>query len=209
MDKVGLIGLKEQQESLLTVLHDLGVVQIEPVGAEALASTEPERASDAQRAVGEELVRFRGLKSALPERPIGSPRRFANRQEIFDAAKTVIIDGDVGRLKRIEDAALTRRKSIEDTRRLLERFTFFHDRLDYLTAANVLSFFGEAKPAVYGRLRTEIPSLSDAQFFEEAGPDLVRFIAVVRKDQGEAVGRLAQQNGVALVAAPNVSGTIE
>ena len=74
MAKVGVIGLKEEQERLLTVLHDLGVVQIEPIGPETLALVEPERASDVQRAIGDQLVRFRGLASALPPKPIGLAR---------------------------------------------------------------------------------------------------------------------------------------
>jgi V/A-type H+-transporting ATPase subunit I len=209
MARVGIIGLKEDQERLVTVLHDLGVVQIEPIGPEALEFVDPERASDVQRAIGDQLVRFRGLASALPRKPIGAPRHFANRQEILDAARAVTIDEDVGRLKRLEDAAITRQKSLQDTIALLERFSFFPERLDYLTAAHVLSFFGEASPEVYQRLRTEIPALADAMFFDHAYPDGVRFIAVVRTEQGEAIGRLAQQNGVTLTAVPNVTGTIE
>jgi V/A-type H+-transporting ATPase subunit I len=209
MAKVGVIGLKEEQEQLLTVLHDLGVVQIEPIGREALEYVEPERASDMQRAVGDQLIRFRGLKSALPPKPIGSPVHFASREKVFEAAKEVTVDDEVGSLRRLEDEALTRQKSLQDTLKLLDRFSFFTERLDYLTPRNVLSFFGEAKPEVYARLRTEIPSLSEVEFFERAFPDHVRFIVVVRRDQGEAIGRLAQQSGVTLMAVPNLTGTIE
>jgi V/A-type H+-transporting ATPase subunit I len=209
MDRIGLIGLKEEQERLLTVLHDLGVVQIEPIGPETAGLVEPAKASDVQRTVGDQLIRFRGLKAALPARPIVAPRHFASRQVVLDEAKAVTIDDDVGQLRRLEDEAITRRKSLEDTLELLQRFSFFTERLDYLTPQNVLSFLGEAKPEVYERLRTEIPSLSEVQFFDRQFKDQVRFIAVVPREAGEAIGRLAQQTGVSLSAVPNLSGTIE
>jgi V/A-type H+-transporting ATPase subunit I len=208
MVKVGVVGLKDDQETVVTTLHDLRVVQVETVSKETLEVLEPERASETARAVGDQLIRFRGLKSALPARPTTAPRRFDSLQQVMDATRTISIDDDVGEFKREEDAALTERKTTLDTLSLLERFSFFRDRLEYLTGAHVLAFFGEAKPAVYEGLKVGIPALSDAQFFENPTPELVRFIVVVRTDQAEAIGRLAQQKGVALTAAPRLTGTI-
>ncbi|HEY6237978.1 MAG TPA: hypothetical protein VIZ68_02175, partial [Thermoplasmata archaeon] len=64
MVKVGLVGLKDDREAILSVLHDLGVVQVETIQKEALRYLEPERASDTQRSVGDQVVRFRGLRAA-------------------------------------------------------------------------------------------------------------------------------------------------
>jgi len=50
MTKVGLLGLKEDEEHILTVLHDLRVAQIEPLSPEAAAELGPERGPD--RAAG-------------------------------------------------------------------------------------------------------------------------------------------------------------
>ncbi len=145
MVKVGVVGLKDDQEPVLSVLHDLNAIQIEPISKEALQFIAPERAGEAQRTVGDQLIRFRGLKTALPRTPVGRPRAFASLREILDLTKTIPIDEEVGRLKREEDVAVTSRKSLTDTIALLERFSFYRDRLEYLTAQNVLAFFGEAK----------------------------------------------------------------
>lgn len=208
MTKVGVAGLKDDQETIVSTLHDLGVIQVETVSKETLEVLDPERASDTARMVGDQLIRFRGLKSALPARPSPIPRRFDSLNEILATTKTIPIDDDVGELKREEDGALTERKSTQDTVSLLERFSFYTAPLDYLIGGHVLAFFGEAKPAVYAGLKGAIPALSDAQFFEGGTAELTRFIVAVRTDQAEAIGRLAQQKGVALTAAPRLTGTI-
>ena len=66
MAKVGFLGLKEDEERILTVLHDLRVAQIEPLSPEAMAELGPERGPEMLRQVGDETLRFRGLLSALP-----------------------------------------------------------------------------------------------------------------------------------------------
>ncbi|MGI0068495.1 MAG: hypothetical protein ACREB9_08870, partial [Thermoplasmata archaeon] len=76
MRKVGVLGLKDDREAVLTALHDLRMAQIEPVSAETLRYLEPGRASDTQRSVGDETLRFRGLKAALPSVAVSEPKRF-------------------------------------------------------------------------------------------------------------------------------------
>jgi len=53
MAKVGLLGLKEDEERTLTVLHDLRLAQIEPLSPEAMAELGPERGPETLRQVGD------------------------------------------------------------------------------------------------------------------------------------------------------------
>lgn len=207
MTKVGLIGLKDDREAILGVLHDFGVVQVEPIGKEALEHLEPERASDLGRAVADQLIRFRGLHSALPASPVGAPRAFPTLQALFDEAKKVPIDDEVGELKRDEDHLLTERKDVQDTVDLLSRHPYYTDRLEYLSGRSVLAFFAETAPDQYRRLRENVPESADAHFVDARVEDEVRFLLAVRADQAEAVIRLAQQAGITLSAAPRITGT--
>lgn len=208
MTKVAVVGLKDDRDRLLSILYDLNVAQVEPVGKETLQVLEPERASDVQRAVGDQLVRFRGLKVALPGAPAGAPRAFADLAAILAASRAVPIDEEVGALKREEDRLLTRRKALTDDLDLFGRFGFYRDRLEVLTARSVLAFFGEATTEAFGELREETPAIAEAMFLSAVVGTKVRFIVAVRAEQAEAVGRLAQARGVVLVAAPRYEGTI-
>src|SRR5487761_804577 len=128
MQKVDILGLKEDREAVLTALHDLKVAQIEPVSPDTLRYLEAERASDTQRTVGDEALRLRGLKNALPPRPGNHAVRFQNLEEVLANARKVPIDSEVGQLVREEDRLQTEARSIAENRSLLERLGFLPGR---------------------------------------------------------------------------------
>lgn len=207
MVKFGVVGLKDDRETILSVLHDLGAVQVEPIGKEALELLEPEHGSDLVRAVGDELIRFRGLKVALPARPAPTPRAFRDLEEVLATARSIPIDAEVGELKREEDRLLTTTKALDDELDVLRRFRFYTDRLEFLQAKSVFAFFGESSAAAYRELTGAIPGLSDADFLAEPAGDRVRFLVAVRREQADQVSRLAQQKGVTLFPVPRRAGT--
>ncbi|HYK94045.1 MAG TPA: V-type ATP synthase subunit I [Thermoplasmata archaeon] len=206
MVKVGVLGLKDDRETILSVLHDLGAVQVEPISKDALQTMEPEHGSELTREVGDQLIRFRGLKSALPPHPAPAPRVYPDLNSVLTAARTVTIDTEVGELKRDEDHTLTTLKGLEDELDVLTRFSFYTDRLEYLQAKHLFAFFGESSPQAYRELTGAIPGLSDADFLSRADGDVVRFLVAVRREQADQVSRLAQQKGVKLFPIPRRSG---
>lgn len=208
MVKIGVLGLKDDREVVLSLLHDLGVVQVEPLSKESLELLGPEPGSELQRAVSDQLIRFRGLKAALPPVRVPAPRRFGQLHEILELAKTVPIDDEVGQLTREEDRLLTERTQLKETLALLAKFGFYTDRLGYLNGKNLLAFFGEASPEAFARIEAEVPALADAaQFLSVRQPDGVLFLVAVRTDQADTVGRIAQQHLVKLTPAPRLDGT--
>jgi V/A-type H+-transporting ATPase subunit I len=207
MVKVGLVGLKDDRELVLSLLHDLGIAQIEPLSKAALEYLTPERGSEQARTAADQFLRFRGLKNALPPKPTSGSRRFARLEAILAAAKEVPIDDEVGSLVREEDRLLTQRKSIVDQLDLLNRFDFYADRFDLLFDRNLFAFLGEADAEAFEELRKKVPQLGASQFLSHRTGDSVRFIVLVRNDQAEAASRLAQQAGVSLSAVPRLSGT--
>jgi len=206
MTKVGLLGLKDDRERILTVLHDLRIAQVEPLSPEALAELVPERGTETQRAIGDEALRFRGLKTALPTVPVGTPRRFDSLTDILAAAKTVPIDAEVGDLTRENDRLLTEQQTTDETIALLEKLSFYSDRLEYLRAQSFVSFFGEGDPEAGAALRAALPPDADAQFLDDpAGSG--RFLVSLRRSSADLLARAAQSSGVRLSPLPAVSGT--
>jgi len=207
MAKVGLIGLKEDEERTLTVLHDLRVAQVEPLSPDAMAELGPERGPESLRAAGDETLRFRGLLSALPRGAAGAPRRFNSVVEILAAARTVTIDPEVGELKREDDRLVTEQKGIVDTVELLEQLSFYRDRLEYLDSRNFLTFYGEAPAEEYAAFVAALPKEADGQLLVGPSADTVRFLLLLRPAGADALSRLSQARGVRLVAVPRLQGT--
>lgn len=206
MTKVGILGLKDDRERILTVLHDLRLAQVEPLSPEALAELVPERGTETQRAIGDEALRFRGLKTALPAVPVGTPRRFDTLTEILAAAKTVPIDAEVGDLTRENDRLLTEQQTTDEAIALLEKLSFYPDRLEYLRGQSFVSFFGEGTPEAGATLRTALPPNADAQFLDDPSGS-GRFLVSLRRSSADVLARVAQGIGIRLSALPAVSGT--
>ncbi|MCI4335616.1 MAG: hypothetical protein L3K17_00240 [Thermoplasmata archaeon] len=207
MARIGIVGLKNDRDAILGVLHDLNVVQVEPVGKEALEVVAVERGSPRARPVADQLLRMRGLKAALPRGPTGAPRLYRDLDEILAAAATVTLDAEVAELKRGEDAALTERKTTDEELAVLRKFGFYTDRLEYLRSDSVFAFFGETDAKTYQELARAIPGLTDADFLSQLDGKVVRFLVAVRRSQADAVSRLAQQKGVHLFNVPRQAGT--
>ncbi len=207
MAKVGLIGLRADEEKVLTVLHDLRVAQVEPLGPETMALLAPERGSETLRRVGDETLRFRGLLSALPRGGPPVPRRFDSLSEILAATETIPIDAEVGDLKREDDRLLTEKKANDDTIDLLGNLAFYPDRLEYLHSASYLTFYGETSAESLSALEAALPPEADARLLRGPAGETVRFLVITRPAGAEALGRIAQSRGVRLAAVPALSRT--
>ncbi len=208
MERVGLIGLRADEERILTVLHDLRAAQIEPLSPAVLAELGPERGSETLRRIGDETLRFRGLLAALSPVPTSERRTFASLDEVLALAATVPIDAEVGALVREDDRLLTERKAADDALALLEKIDFYPDRLDLLRSRSILAFYGEGPAEAADRLAAALPASSDARLLRRASDSSVRFLLIGRSAAGEALSTTAQREGIRLVALPDLAGTV-
>jgi V/A-type H+-transporting ATPase subunit I len=209
MVKVGLVGLKADRERVLTALHDLGVVQVEPLRKEAAALHAPEVAGELQRQVADQLLRFRTLHNALPATPAGPPRSFPTLEDVMQATRDVPIDAEVESLKGEEDRLLTEQRELAETVALLTQHRRFGDPLGMLRSERMLAFFGDAPPDRLEALSNEVRQIGEAAFVRtEEDRDRAYFLVAVPREHADAIARLAQQRGIHLVAVPPLEGRI-
>lgn len=206
MQRVGILGVTEDREAVLTALHDLKVAQIESISPETLRYFEAERASETQRTVGDEALRIRGLKNALPAQPGKNPVRFQDLSDVLATAKRVPIDAEVGRLVREEDQLHTEARALTETRSLLDRLSFLPGRIDDLQTAHFLPFLAEGPDGVAPQLSSVLTSDSGAQIV--LSPMEGRAIVLVPRDHPDLVGRVSPTSGIRLTAIPPLAGTV-
>jgi V/A-type H+/Na+-transporting ATPase subunit I len=206
MSKIGILGLRDDRERILNVLQDLRVAQIEPLSPETLANMVPERGTETQRAIGDEALRFRGLKSALPALPTGAPQRYDTLDAILAAAKRVPIDDEVGALTREDDRLLTELKNTDETIRLLENLSFYPSRLEYLESQSLVSFYGESVDDASAALVRAVGREADLQVISDPG-GTGRFLVSVRRTSADQLARAAQSAGLRLSPLPPLIGT--
>jgi V/A-type H+-transporting ATPase subunit I len=209
--KVAIVGLNDDKDTVLSVLHDLGTIQVEPVDKESLAALGAGRMNERQREVADRLVRFRGLLAALPKTGGAPPPpiAFTGLDQILRVTETVSIDEEVGRLKREDDQLTTERKGLEQTVELLQQFAQFTGRYDELRARNGVALFGEGDKDDVAEWKAQLPAIRDLPIdARPAGDDRVRFLFAVPVADAESVTRLAAVHRVQLFGMPTgVSGT--
>ncbi|MEM0128915.1 MAG: V-type ATP synthase subunit I [Thermoplasmata archaeon] len=202
MRKVGILGLHDDREAILTALHDLRIAQIEPVSAGTLRFLDPGRPSELQRRVADEALRFRGLKGALPAQPVPHPQPFATLEEVLAAARAVPIDEEVGALVREDDRLQSRAKSLEESLRLVDSLAFLSGRLEALTTQGYLPFLAEASRAPVAELW---PAGSGAVLLPS--PDPGTAVVLVPRSTPDLVARVSSAGGIRLTAIPPFTGT--
>jgi V/A-type H+-transporting ATPase subunit I len=212
MRKVTIVGLQAHRDRVLTLLHDLRAVQVEPLGEEALKYFVSEKGGSVERAIADETLRFKTLASALPPVEVLTREHFPDTRSLLEAAKGITIDDEVHELKRREDELTSLRENIRETRKILSEFSFFKEDISLLQAKSVFSFFGSLPNARYGSFREEVGALSRDSYVSSPTTDgdgrTARFIVVVPREKSEGFSKLAQRHGARLVAVPSeYSGT--
>jgi hypothetical protein len=76
MQKIVVIGISDFLPKTLSLLHDLKVVQIEPIKDEILKLAKLQSQLDIGKIVAEEYLRIRALKTALPPKPVKEKENF-------------------------------------------------------------------------------------------------------------------------------------
>ena len=208
MEKVCLIGLRSDQERILTVLHDLRIAQVEPLSPPVLAELGPERGSETLRRIGDETLRFRGLVAALPPSPTPARRHFGSLDEALALAASVSIDTEVGALVREDDRLQTELKAVDDTTTFLDNIDFYPERLALLRSKSVHAYYGEGPTDAVDRLRRALLTAGDATFLNGPVGEKTRFLLIGRSSAGEAISSTALLEGIRLVPVPELDGTV-
>lgn len=66
MARIAVIGLKKYRQQIISILHEMNVIQLEPLSKEADSFLMSEYESDLHREISDQLLRIRGLINALP-----------------------------------------------------------------------------------------------------------------------------------------------
>jgi V/A-type H+/Na+-transporting ATPase subunit I len=206
MARVALLGLRSDQERILTVLHDLRLAQVEALSAETMAQLGPERGPETLRRVGDEALRFRGLLSALPARGAPGPRRFDSVAEVLAAAETVPIDREVGELTREADHLESEARSVGETLRALEELGFVPGRLEAFRSPSIVALHGTASPEGLVTIRAALTPDGELLLGPEGAERA--FVAVAKASRADAVAAAAQAAGVRLAPVPALLGTV-
>src|SRR5579863_5560739 len=125
MQKIAVLGLRKENQTVVSILHDLNVVQLEPLSKEVIPFLRNERDSDLFRQVSDQLLRMKALKTVLPPIAATQCQRFTSVDQIMKAAQSVDIDSKVATLEKEKESLLTQFNETGNNIKLVEEFSFF------------------------------------------------------------------------------------
>ena len=208
MARIAVLGLRKERQTVVSVLHDLNVVQLEPLSKDVAALLRNERDDDTYRQVSDQLLRMKALKTVLPPISVTQCQRFGSIDKLLEGAKSIDIDSKVASLEREKDALLTQFKEIENNIKLVEEFSFFPEDFNVLQLSSARSYFGrvDQKNATGFRKALEEHG-QDVFLYSKEEKDATRIILVTFPNfPAHALSTVVQEYNVKLEAVPKLKG---
>jgi V/A-type H+-transporting ATPase subunit I len=222
MKQIAFVGLRANRQQIVSILHDLGVVQLEPISKSVAGMLRNERDSDLHRQISDQLLRIRALKSILPAQPVSECRRFLSIDDLVETSQSITIDEEVASLERQKEDLLTKLKETDENLRLVQEFSFFPLDLGVLQFRLAHSFFGRVESEKFQALKEALPvgkeavtvgkeavagGLQDIVLYAQQSKDITRFVLVVRPEfPSDTLATVTQTYGAKLEPVPRLSG---
>ncbi len=204
MRRIRLVFSKGHSERVLTILHDMGVMQIEYVPAEAAALLN-KGDGYGRGQIGDYAQRFRGLESQLYRSESDAKYRFESIDELLEKADSIKIDKEVAHVrKRIDDISADTNLVLRNIATLKHMPAAFTQDLSMLTTSRIASFL------VTGQHINEFAATAPKELGDAivlAGTASV-LVCIDKSDQAK-FSKLVEGTKLHVEPVPKLSGTAE
>jgi V/A-type H+-transporting ATPase subunit I len=208
MRRIAVLGLRKYRQIIVSVLHDLSVIQLEPLSKDVAAMLRNERDNDLYRQVSDQLLRIKALKTVLPPLQVTHCERFTSVDELIQKAKSVDVDSEVASLERQKENLLTELNETENNIKLVEEYSFFPEDLGVLQLSSAHSYFGRVEPDKFAAFQKALDvNKQDIFLYTKEDKELTRFVLVVFSNfPPHTLATVVQSHGVHIEAVPKLSG---
>lgn len=208
MARIAVVGLKKDRQAVVSILHDLNAVQLEPLSKEVSTLLRNEHEDGQYRQVSDQLLRMRALRTVLPPVQVTQCQRFGSVEQLLDVAKSIDIDSKVASLERERENLLTQLKEAENNLRLVEEFSFFPEDFDILQLSTARSYFGRIDPKSFAGFKQALEvNRQDYFLHSKEGKGVTQIILVTFPNfPPHALATVVQEYNVKLEAVPKLKG---
>ncbi len=198
MKRTRIISTKDNEEIILSALHDMGIMQIEPVtvSSDYLKNIVP---GTSYNRVNEVARKIRGLENMLIPVEVRDKKSFPTLTSLMEAINNIDIFEPVKNLREKESLIKSKLKLMELKKTTLEKMTFYGGDVSYLNGKRVVSFLIRNNED----LKEKIKSLNPTVF---AGPDY-SILVIERSEEGKA-GEIFRNYGGEVLSIPEENGKV-
>jgi len=208
MAKIAIMGLRKNQQTSVSILHDMEILQLEPLSKDVLAIVKNERDNELTRQVSDQLLRVKALMTVLPSIPVTVKKRFDSIDELLQTANAINVDEQVASLEKEKEALLTEIKDTENNLKLVEEFSFFPEDLKILQLSSATSYFGRIPSDKFEEFKKVIDAHhEDIMLYTQAEKELTHLILVVFPSiSADGFANIIQTHNVKIEAVPSING---
>jgi len=209
MAKIAIMGLRKNQQTTVSVLHDMEVLQLEPLSKDVSAIVKNERDNELTRQVSDQLLRIKSLMTVLPRIPVTARKRFDSVDELLQTANSIDIDEQVANLEKEKEGLLTQLNETENNLKLIEEFSFFPEDLKILQLSSATSYFGSIPSDKFEEFKKIVDAhQQDIMLYTKAEKEVTHLILVVFPTiSSDVFADIIQKNNVKIEAVPRLNGT--
>ena len=208
MARIAILGLRKNRQSAISILHDLEVLQLEPLSKDVSTLLRNERDGELTRKVSDQLLRVKALLTTLPAIPVTIRKRFASTDELLQTASSIEIDDKVSTLEKEKESLLTKIKDTENNIKLVEEFVFFPEDLKILQLSSAKSYFGKIKSEKFEEFNKVLQEYKqDIFLYSKSEKKVTHLVLVVFPSfPSDAFANIIQTHDVKIEAVPNLDG---
>ena len=208
MVKIAVIGLKKYRPQIISIIHEMNVIQLEPLSKEADSFLMKEQESDLHRHISDQLLRIRGLLNSLPPSPVSEKSKFSSIRELIQTLKSMDIDKNIASLERQKEAILTQIKETENNLKLLDEFSFFPEDFKLLHLSFARSYFGRVNLEKFPEFKKTLESNEGPIIlYSQAKDNLLYFVLVLPPNfPSNILATAVSLYGVHLETVPKLEG---
>lgn len=208
MARIAILGLRKNRQSAISILHDLEVLQLEPLSKDVSTLLRNERDGELTRKVSDQLLRVKALLTTLPAIPVTIRKRFASTDELLQTASSIEIDDKVSTLEKEKESLLTKIKDTENNIKLVEEFVFFPEDLKILQLSSAKSYFGKIKSEKFEEFNKVLQEYKqDIFLYSKPEKKVTHLVLVVFPSfPSDAFANIIQTHDVKIEAVPNLDG---
>jgi len=209
MAKIAIMGLRKNQQTAVSILHDMEVLQLEPLSKDVSAIVKNERDNELTRQVSDQLLRIKSLMTVLPRIPVTARKRFDSVDELLQTANSIDIDEQVANLEKEKEGLLTQLNETENNLKLIEEFSFFPEDLKILQLSSATSYFGRIPSDKFEEFKKTVDAhQQDIMLYTKAEKEITHLILVVFPTiPSDAFAEIIQKNNVKIETVPRLNGT--
>jgi V/A-type H+/Na+-transporting ATPase subunit I len=208
MVKIALIGLKKYRPQIISIIHEMNVIQLEPLSKQADSFLMKEQETDLHREISDQLLRIRGLLNSLPPFPVMEKSKFSSIGELIQTLKSLDIDKSIALLERQKEEILTHINETQNNLKLLEEFSFFPEDLKLLHLSFARSYFGRVTLEKFPDFKKSLESDGGPIIlYSQTKDNLVYFVLVLPPNfPSNSLATAVSVYGVHLETVPKLQG---